>query len=238
MSGNNPINPWAPYSNDFIDVTDPAVQEFYETFGAAQAPNLAPPTAALSFRGRNLPPQIFPREHVSPSIQQVTYGLSTLSLGEGAPSMAPPATHNEFSLAAHAAILGVTEEELAQMLALAPDVSEQEIAQILTNAPQLVQDPDLYFPEEEHIWGNLPYTPAHAPTSLATVDPAHIMLPPYVAPYAAPDVSNNQPGPSFQPQQAPMPVAETLEQPLSERAKRAQRRALLRELAEKSRIRK
>lgn len=184
MSDGHSINPWVPYSNDVIDVNDPAITEFYETFGSGQVDHPAPSTPTLAFDGPNQPPQTFP------IIAQ-------------------------------------------QQIDAAPNVSD---------APQLVQDPSLYFPEEEHAWGYLPHA-LHASTSpcdCTTVDPSFIMLDSYVDPLA--DVPNNEAGPSPQPEPAPAPAPAPVPRPetpvelLSERGKRARRRALLKEEAEKKRI--
>jgi len=129
---------------------------------------------------------------------------------------APPVT--DLRLADQAAIMGVTEEELAQMLALAPDVSELEIAQILAMTPQMIQDPDLYFPKEDHPWGNLPYTPSQASASSASVKPNMTL--------------GIKPSHESQSQLEVSCIPYT-EQHASERAKRAQNRSLLRDISRK-----
>jgi len=174
---------------DSLNVTDPDIIEFYQTFGADDVAS------------------------------EGTYGLSFT----GPPS---PPTDLELCPAVQADILGVTEEELAQMLALAPDVSELEIAQILAMAPQMLLYPDLLIADhEEHLCGNAPDVPSEASTSPICEEPNMTPItPPLQVPPGEPKRQSSEPEAS--------PLSHKERQAL-ERAKRAQRRALLRELAEK-----
>ncbi|KAF8442680.1 hypothetical protein BGX38DRAFT_1144058 [Terfezia claveryi] len=174
------------YSNYSIDCTDPAMVEFYQTFGANQDTDDGT-------------------------------GVSDPSLANSTSLMDPT---KDLCLTDHAIVLGVTEKKLAQILALAPDVSKQEISQILGMPPQMMQNPDLYFPEEEHPWGNLPCVPLQISTDSFSVDPMKTIInPPNVPPCEAR---------GSYPQQ---------NSPVSKRSMRVQRRTLLKALADMHRFR-
>ena len=160
---NTPSDTFGPYSDMVIDQSDPAHIEFYETFGRMDVADHNVPTPDV-----DVPVSPTPATH-NDQAQTVN---TTQQIGATHPSIADsnaPPIEVQISLAAHAAILGMTEEELAQILATDPDASEQEIDHNLTHAPPLVplvQNPDYWNPEEvqEHDRGN------------GTIDPRLLML--------------------------------------------------------------
>jgi len=157
-----------------------------------------------------------------------TFGADYAASGDthGFSFTSPPSPLSVFevSRAEQAQILGVTEDELAQMLALAPDVSDLEIAEILAIAPQMLLDPDLLITDHgEHPWGNLADIPPEASTNPNCVEPNMTLIKP---PRQVPRGELKRL--CFEPETSRLSHEE---QHALERAKRAQRRAFLRELA-------
>ncbi|KAF8442681.1 hypothetical protein BGX38DRAFT_1144059 [Terfezia claveryi] len=135
-----PLSHFGPYSNDVIDHSDPAIIEFYNTFGMMMD-DMSNNTPAPDMTVPNLLDNPAPTtkhnhtQQVNPTIEQATTGITD-------PNTEYTLDENDlqFYLSMHAAILGVTQEELTQMMANAPDFSQDEIDRILTNAPGISQD--------------------------------------------------------------------------------------------------
>ncbi|RPB21154.1 hypothetical protein L211DRAFT_890452 [Terfezia boudieri ATCC MYA-4762] len=214
---------FGPYSNEVIDHSDPTIIEFHGTFGMMDEISRNTPTPDMSVP--NLLDKPAPTtkqnttQHVKPTIQQATSAVTELNTESNLDEIAV-----QFSLGMHAAILGITQEELTQFLATAPEVSEEEIDHILTNLPPLVENPQEL---QEHASGNqhnntLEYHPTTSDTS--TIDPRLLMLlgTHYNVPNAQPESAIHQ--------QTVITLAPTVtvaKPELSPRALRALRRALL-----------
>jgi len=229
MSGTPPYL-FGPYSDEVIDQYDPTHLEFYDTFGRVDVTNNNPPAADrdVAVPSLSVNPELtahpYPSQLLNPTTlhtvtEQVISDATDPNIAE---SNVPP-IEVQFSLAMHAAALGVTLEELTEILATTPDDAQEELTEILaTTGDATEQEIDLNY-QSDNIFED------HS-ASTDTVDPRSLMLWPYHS-----DLPNNQPESAVHQRAALAAQAPTVtesEPQLSARALRAQRRIRRQELAE------